>query len=124
MALKIKESAIQKAVMDYLQLDGWRCFHFEYGFDERSKKTHGEPGMPDLLCIRYFNANKLAVGGAAVLWIELKSSEGCMTSEQRIWRQAETDRGGLVWAAGLDFLSTIDGWLEHYRKSGLNRRPI
>lgn len=124
MPLKIKESDIQKAVMDYLQLDGWRVFHFEYGFDERSKKTHGELGMPDLLCIRYLTSNRLVLAGAAVLWIELKSLTGKHRSEQIVWRKAEAERGGLVWCAGMDFDPTIDAWLKFYRKSGLNRRPI
>ena len=122
--LAVKEKSIQAAVIDYLQLDGWRTFHFEYGFDERSKKTHGEPGMPDLLCIRYFNSNKLAKAGAAVLWIELKSVAGELAGEQAIWHFAERGAGATTWIAGVDFPPTIDGWLEHYRKSGLNRRPI
>lgn len=131
-ALVVREASIQQAVTDYLRLDGWRVFHWEYGFDERSKKTHGEPGMPDLLCIRYrYDGGplegidrELLQARGDILWIELKSLTGDHSAAQRIWQKAERERGALVWVAGEEFPRTVEGFIRHYEQSGLQRRKI
>jgi hypothetical protein len=126
---KLKESDIQRTVMEYLQWDGWRCFHFEYGFDERSKKTHGEEGMPDLLCIRYGTGRcGVPTDGSndVVMWLELKRPIGDRATQaaqhQRDWHLLERKRGAFTLIAGQDFPATIEGFQQWYEKSGLKRR--
>ena len=128
--LVIRESDIQRTITDLLRAEGWRVFHFEDGFDQRSRKRKGEPGMPDLLCIRYapiIDSELAGPGTAQVLWIELKriDKRGRTTKAsqtQMDWHRDERARGALVWVAGIDFPATIDGFLQFYRQSGLERR--
>lgn len=124
----LKESQIQRTVCDFLRAERWRVFEFEHEFSERKRKTFGEPGMPDVLAIRY---NVLLDGsldgdplepwkGDIVLWIELKRIDGRgrttkARADQKAWHGAERARGALTWIAGEDFPATIEGFIEHYR---------
>jgi hypothetical protein len=130
-ALAVREVAhIMPAVADFLRLDNWEVRHLEYGFDKRSNQKHGEPGMADLQCIRYaypgLRDSIYSPQGritlrreAEVLWIELKSISGILDAEQRGWIMARRLAGALVWVAKEDFPPTIEGFMEHYRASGL-----
>lgn len=127
-ALAVREVAhIMPAVADFLRLDNWEVRHLEYGFDKRSNQKHGEPGMADLQCIRYHydvDESRLQLlakyrAHASVLWIELKSLTAPLRPEQRGWIMARRLAGALVWVAKEDFPPTIEGFMEHYRASGL-----
>ncbi len=61
---------------------------------------------------------------AEVLWIEWKKLGGKASQHQQDWHTLERKRGALVWLAGVDFPASVEGFLDHYRASGLNRRPI
>ncbi len=121
-APRISERSIQNTCLDWLKLDGWlRQIHT----DLRHLRGMGvqEKGIPDDCVIRY---TPMPSGrGAAdsdVLWIEWKARDGVVGDKQREWHQLERSRGGLVWVAKEDFEPTVDGFMDHYRKSGLLQR--
>lgn len=110
-------------------------------------KGFGEPGMADSLFIRYLanTQERLPVTEvssqpfeqhekvcvvtldrpkAEVLWIEWKRPGGVAAPHQLEWIRLERSRGALVWRAGENFTATYDGFLAHYRASGLNRRAL
>jgi hypothetical protein len=126
-ALVLKEADIQRTVCDHLRAEGWRVFEFEQHWDERAKKLRGEAGMPDILAVRYQGDMRFVSRGIAqVLWVELKrvTRRGNTTkaaTAQLDWHRDERARGALTWIAGVDFPATIEGWLEHYKASGLAR---
>ncbi|HET9304829.1 MAG TPA: hypothetical protein VFO46_02270 [Candidatus Sulfotelmatobacter sp.] len=57
-----------------------------------------------------------------MLWVEFKSAGRKPTSAQMFWHERERSRGALTWIAGVDFEASIEGFMEHYAKSGLQRR--
>lgn len=125
------ELHLEEAGTQVLEYDGWRSFKMEQNFSEKKQKRTGEAGMPDRLYIRY-----LAISGATkdwsefaeVLWIEWKRLKGKKATEtsqsQKDWQLLERKRGALIWVPGEDFPATIEGFREHYKTSGLMRRPI
>lgn len=123
-----KERDIERACSDLLSHDGWRAIVT----DPPQLRGLGvsEKGIPDRLYLRYKlspNQEKLADlyrPWCEVLWCEWKRSGGKASDNQKAWHVLERKRGALVWVAGVDFPATHEGFLEHYRKSGLNRRPI
>lgn len=134
----LREVDIQRTVCDHLRAEQWRVFEFEQHWDERAKKLRGEPGMPDVLAIRYECPPELnegfsrflrdsAASNARVLWLELKrvTKRGQTTKASQAqldWHRDERARGALVVVAGCDFPATIEGWLSWYKQSGLARR--
>ena len=68
--------------------------------------------------------NAAARALSETLWIEFKSAKGTPKSHQIEWHTQERARGALTWIAGVDFPASIAGFIEHYRKSGLNRGRI
>lgn len=129
------ERDIERACSDLLKYDGWRAIVT----DPPQLRGLGvsEKGIPDRLYIRYMYStpapNLVAAASPSdkaraqcveVLWVEWKRPGGKASDHQKAWHVAERARGALVWCAGKDFPATVDGFLEHYRKSGLNRRPI
>lgn len=122
-----KECDIQKACEDLLQWDGWRIFRLEQNWSDKKRKAVGEPGAPDCLAIRYRPPSDWGAGMpglATVLMVEWKKVGGKNAPHQKAWQAAERARGALVIVGGEDFTATSDGFLEWYRISGLNRRPI
>jgi hypothetical protein len=115
---KLSERDIERTIREYLEWDGWRVFHFEQNFSERKRKVVGEPGMPDLLCIRYGR------DGDHVVWLELKAPTGKPRKAQMLWCAAERQRGATAFIAGRDFPATIEGFQQWYRASGLMRRKV
>lgn len=135
----ILESHIEGAIVQAMELDGWRAIKMEENFSERKKKKTGEPGMSDHLFLRYHNAadprgpvpytktrcyNPLG----DILWWEFKRVRGDrqkaeqLSADQLKWIHAERSRGALVWVAGADHAATIAGAALHYLESGLCRR--
>lgn len=113
------ERDLERAGSQLLQLDGWRLLKTDPCSDRRRGKGFGEIGMADCLYLRYQPALL-----ATVLWIEWKAPGSQATAAQRLWIAAERARGALVWLAGADFPALIDGFLDHYRASGLMHRKL
>lgn len=134
MKLKLKEKDIARTCGDLLALDGWRLVWCEPVSNRAWGKGFGEKGMPDLLAIRYLNQsaiecncgrriilNKLA---ASTLWIEWKRPYGKVSPHQKLWHEAERVRGAMTLIAGEDFPASIEGFINWYRGSGLNRGKV
>jgi hypothetical protein len=132
--MNLLEKHIEQTIREFLEWDDWRVFHFEQNFSERKRKTVGEGGMPDLLCIRY-GRGTLGVPtdgssdvvmwlGDVVMWLELKAPKGRVAARQKLWHEAERKRGALTLIAGEDFPATIEGFEQWYRLSGLMRRKM
>lgn len=131
-SVPLREKDIQRTICDLLKADGWRVFQFEQQWSEKKRKTVGEKGMPDVLAIRYNALSGMTEtdeeewDGDITLWLELKRTiRGRATkasTAQLLWHQAERARGALTWIAGVDFPATIEGFQEHYARSGLQRR--
>lgn len=115
---RISEASIQETCAQWLALDGWLR---RIKTDLRHLRGMGvqEKGIPDDCFIRYdFRRSSWA----QVLWIEWKASDGVVGQQQTEWHQLERARGALVWVARQDFDPTIEGFQDHYRKSGLLER--
>ena len=129
-SLRLLETDVERACVRLLELDGWIVRKQEQNFSKKKKKSVGEKGMADRLCVRY--------GGpphAEVLYIEFKrlvpSKRGKVwprstraAIHQKAWIAVERKRGALVWLAGEDFPASIEGFREFYRNSGLCRNAI
>ncbi len=129
-----------------LEMDGWRALRTDPVSDRGRGKGFGELGMADHLYFRY----ETVVGcpqcglnchdrplcpqcGVAtirspwksdVLWIEFKSAKVKPAKHQIEWHTKERARGALTLIAGEDFPASVAGFVEWYRKSGLNRGRI
>lgn len=118
----LKESHIEQAVTQFLELDGWRAFKMEKTVEFRTgadgkqhfKRKVGEKGMPDHLYLRYSPG---PFGWTNVLWIEFKKLGESPRQDQSDWHGAERKRGALVLV-----VDDIDEFREWYRQSGLQLR--
>ena len=124
---RVSESQLQKQGDDLLALDRWRYIET----DPKHLRGLGvsEPGIPDRLYLRYgihgFYPIPVDVfSEAAVLWVEWKRKGGKAGATQLEWHANERARGAVVWLAGVDFPATIEGFLVHYRASGLMRKQL
>lgn len=131
-AIKISESDIQTAIVDFLTYDGWRAFRTELTVQRERGRVVGERGMPDYCFIRYLDrheihcpcsngANIIAVlkaPAAEVLWIEFKRLGEKPDVDQLGWHGVERVRGGMVLV-----VDDIDKFIDFYKRdSGLNRK--
>jgi hypothetical protein len=138
---KLRESDIEKACSDILQVDGWRMLKTDPVSRREWGKGFGEKGMADCLYIRYrperyteYHAGQVEVNDnpwkplapcqSQVIWIEWKRPRGVLSPKQKLWHEAERKRGALTLIAGQDFPATFDGFLDWYRNSGLMRRAL
>lgn len=99
----ITEAHVQQAVVEFLQLDGWRAFRTELTVQRERGRVVGERGQPDYLFIRY----RGFVGGskfsslasppsqtcADVVWIEFKRPGETPGKHQLAWHEAERSSG-------------------------------
>lgn len=128
-----KERDIERACSQLLQLDNWRVIVT----DPPQLRGLGvsEKGIPDRLFLRYYPNTKFFARGdrdtllgpysaCEVLWCEFKRPGGKASAYQKAWHLLERKRGALVILAGQDFPASYEGFLDWYRGSGLNRRPI
>jgi VRR-NUC domain-containing protein len=78
--LTISEAQLQRTVIDYALLRGWRCVHYRPARTIHGYRTAltGHPGAPDLLLAR----------DGRILCIELKRQHGRLTPDQRLWLAA------------------------------------
>lgn len=124
------EWMIEKECTRLLEQDGWRALRTDPVSDRGRGKGFGELGMADHLYMRYSArhcsdfANESHRAQSETLWIEFKSSKGNPQSHQIDWHTKERARGALTWIAGVDFPASVAGFVEHYRKSGLNRGRV
>jgi hypothetical protein len=124
------EHIIEAECTKLLEQDGWRALRTDPVSDRGRGKGFGELGMADHLYIRYscvaYKLETVHPGRADsdVLWIEFKSAKGKPAKHQTEWHTKERARGALAWIAGVDFPASVAGFVEHYRKSGLNRGRV
>lgn len=119
---RVSEAMLQDACADWLALDGWLR---RIKTDLRHLRGMGvqEKGIPDDCFIRYCGP-RVGEFFAQVLWVEWKARDGAVGQKQTEWHRLERSRGGAVWVALQDFVPTIEGFQEHYRKSGLMERGL
>lgn len=120
------EWMIERDCTNLLEQDGWRSLRTDPVSDRGRGKGFGEPGMADHLYIRYSPHGSLAIHRekTETLWVEFKSADGKLRKNQGPWHEIERARGALTWIAGVDFPASVAGFVEHYRKSGLNRGRV
>ncbi len=124
---KISEADIQRTCTELLELDGWRALRTDPVSRREWGKGFGEKGMADYLYIRYADyADRSPVWAsqAQVLWVEYKSRRGSLKPHQKVWIDAERDRGAFVAVTGETFVPSVDGFVAWYNQSGLARRRL
>lgn len=129
---KLLESHIQQAVVEYLQIDGWRAFRTELTVQRERGRVVGERGQPDYLFLRYCphawewhrqehqNEHPWHPGAetqADVLFLEFKRPGEKPRVDQFAWHEAERKRGAVVLV-----VDNIDEFQQWYEASGLRRR--
>lgn len=135
------EAALERAVCDYLALDGWRSLKTDPVSDRSRGKGFGELGMADHKFWRYqcdqcaeedcekcLPAKKDLPGPwrawVQMMWIEFKTPTGRVEPHQRDWHQLERARGAFTLIAGVDFPASTEGFCSWYAQSGLARRKL
>jgi len=133
------EKPIEAAIKEFLEWDGWTVRKMEQNYSERKRKAVGEPGMADMLAIRYgIQAPTNPDSGpgfrwAEVLWIETKrrlpvkrgKAWGRATQasiHQKAWHARERSRGALTIILGEECEASTDDFKRWYFASGLARR--
>lgn len=131
----LKEHQVEATCTAFLKLDGWRALKTDPVRNREWGKGFGELGMADHLYVRYGWYKNEPTGWSdkiqvvELMFIEWKriDRKGIATKakqHQRDWHAAERALGALTLIAGEDFVPTIEGFVEYYFKSGLNRRLI
>lgn len=120
--MKVSEAHIQQAVVNFLEIDGWRPIRMEQNFNQRKMKVVGEKGMPDYLFLRYgfksvMNMDNPLLRMAEHIWIEFKAPQKKAREEQVRWHTDERLNGALVMV-----VDDYDFFRDWYVKSGLKRR--
>ena len=123
----LSEADIQRTCTELLELDGWRPLRTDPLSRREWGKGFGEKGMADYLYIRYLcHPGQLDYGHhqAEAMWVEYKSRRGSLKPHQKVWIDAERDRGAFVAVAGETFVPSVDGFVAWYNQSGLARRKL
>lgn len=121
---KTLEAEIAKGVHEFMELHGWRRFRMTSGCfiaPSGAPVRVGEPGVPDLLFVRYierdtstYGASK-ASGVAYLVWIETKRAKGGKKAEaQAEWHTAESAAGALIYTC--NDLEAFRDW--YYKRFG------
>lgn len=139
---RISEAHVQEAVVQMLVLDNWRPIRTDPVSDRGRGKGFGEPGMPDMLFLRYDPINTDPAMGywgstfgsgldrhghpdaswaedCNILWVEFKAAGEKPKPHQTTWHDRERARGALVMT-----FDSVDSAREWYRGSGLMRNKI
>ena len=133
---QVTEADVQRFVIEFLELDGWRHLRTDPVSDRGRGKGFGELGMADSLFIRYGDPKRTSglifplcyQAEAEVLWIEFKrpatkrKPAGKLTPWQLSWHEKERARGALTLRMGMDCEATPEGFQEWYAQSGLAQR--
>lgn len=122
--LKVSEADIQTAVVQMLELDGWRAIRTDPVSNKARGTGFGEIGMPDYLFIRYRpEMEEPGMLGqpafAQVLWCEFKAPGKHASPHQLEWHNTERLRGAMVLT-----VNDVDRFRKFYKTSGLMRHPI
>jgi hypothetical protein len=122
------EADLERAVRDFLALDGWRALKTDPVSRREWGKGFGELGIADALYIRYGWAQS-QVMLPVMPWPNSCGSSGKRPTRraalhQLAWHAREQARGALALIAGVDFLATFEGFLGWYKNSGLQRRSL
>jgi hypothetical protein len=112
----VPEALIEAECCKLLAEDGWRILKTDPVSDRGRGKGFGQPGMADTLAIRYGRQP-----AAEVAWFEWKAPGGRVKKHQAAWHAKERARGALTAIAGVDFPTSVAGFREWYRGSGLQR---
>lgn len=120
------EAHVQRTVVEFLELDGWRAIRTDPVSDRARGKGFGELGMPDYLFIRYQsvpwasgNEHLAPCMTHEILWIEFKRKGAKLRKHQGTWSVIEKMRGALVLV-----VDDIDEFTRWYKASGLCRRIL
>jgi len=118
---KALEAEVAKAVQKFMAMHGWRRFRMTSGLFTAPSGCPvrvGEPGIPDLLFVRYvrretttFGAS-LASGVAYLLWVETKRAKGGKKADE----QAEWDKVGEAIGALIYTCNDLEAFREWYYK--------
>jgi hypothetical protein len=117
-AHNVPERLIARECERILEEDGWRTLRCEPVSDRSRGRGFGEPGMPDLLALRY---RRQSPAGCECIWVEWKRPGGRVKKHQAAWHARERARGAMTAVAGVDFPASVDGFTGWYRASGLAR---
>lgn len=101
-----------------MEEDGWRALRTDPVSDRKRGTGFGEVSMADHLYMRPVNGYS-----CEVLWCEFKAGKNRATKAQIAWHAKERARGLQTWIANEDFPASVEGFRQHYAKSGLMRRP-
>jgi VRR-NUC domain len=74
----VSEADLQRAILDCAKLTGWLCYHT---YDSR----RSAPGFPDLVLCNILSQQANGVVTQELIFAELKSERGRVSSEQRVW---------------------------------------
>lgn len=115
---ELRESLIQEECAKFMEADGWRYLKTDPVSDRSRGKGFGELGMADALFLR----PPWVHPRCDVLWVEFKAGREGAKKHQTEWHTKERARGFMTWIANEDFTATVEGFRDHYAKSGLMRR--
>lgn len=102
----LSESHISRQIRDFLTQHGWRIVRMQRTVVPGQFQA-GEPGIPDLLALRY-----MPKGAGLILWLEIKRPEDrrscrcaqnvgtrkrCSVCDQANWHKRERASGAAVW---------------------------
>jgi hypothetical protein len=123
------EHMIEAECTRLLEMDGWRAISTKPVSDRGRGVGFGEVGMADHLYLRYEPVNPgeemdSFSADTQTLWIEFKSAKGKPAKHQIEWHTKERARGALTLIAGVDFPANVAGFVEWYRRSGLDRGRV
>ena len=122
MKLPLTEAEVSKQISDYMKFRGWRRVRNQVmGATNLVTGRYipaGEPGMPDLLFLRYIADEPFRV---CAVWIEVKRKGAKLRPVQEKWHREEQLSGAIVktfdcyedfeqwYASALGWLHTPDG---------------
>lgn len=120
---KQREKIVQAGTIKFLREHGWRVYRMNSGLfpGARGMVRIGEPGMPDVLALRYVvepvrgGLLRPATGVGYVLWVECKRAKGGKTAEnQALWHATESENGALIYVC--NDLEDLRDW--YYKRFG------
>ena len=118
------ESLIEAECTKLLEQDGWRALRTDPVSDRKRGAGFGELSMADHQYTRpALSDTARKEGWCQLLYVEFKRGKQRATKAQIAWHERERARGFVTWIANEDFPATVEGFREHYAKSGLMRRP-
>jgi hypothetical protein len=112
----VKESQIQRAILDYLaaeRIPAWRMNTGAMSGSHKGKKwfvRFGEKGMADILCWLWSGFS----GEGYVLWIEVKTATGKQSEDQKAF-QKDVEENGMRYLLARSSDDVIS-WFKDFRR--------